>query len=70
MHRPMFRKGGSANEGITSGLAPRQNYQGAGWVQQVLPTEEEISTLQKLYGPKPRSKNLNDFLINFGLDLV
>ena len=24
MHRPMFRKGGSANEGITSGL--RQGY--------------------------------------------
>ena len=27
MHRPMFRKGGSAGEGITSGLqAPRQGY--------------------------------------------
>ena len=51
----MFRKGGSANEGITSGLAPRQNYQGAGWVKQVLPTEEEISALQKMYGPRPRS---------------
>ena len=24
--RPMFRKGGSAGEGITSGLAPRQGY--------------------------------------------
>ena len=24
MKRPMFRKGGSAGEGITSGLAPRQ----------------------------------------------
>ena len=70
MHRPMFRKGGSANEGITSGLAPRQNYQGAGWVKQVLPTEEEISALQKMYGPRPRSTNLNDFLINFGLDLA
>ena len=30
MHRPMFRKGGSANEGITSGLAPRQGYESAG----------------------------------------
>ena len=27
MKRPMFRKGGSAGEGITSGLAPRQGYQ-------------------------------------------
>ena len=58
----MFRKGGSANEGITSGLAPRQGYESAGWVKQVLPTEEEISTLQKMYGPRPRSTNLNDFL--------
>ena len=30
----MFRKGGSAGEGITSGLAPRQGYQGAGDVKQ------------------------------------
>jgi len=26
LRRPMFRKGGSAGEGITSGLAPRQGY--------------------------------------------
>ena len=31
MRRPMFRKGGSADEGITSGL--RQGYQKAGTVQ-------------------------------------
>ena len=30
MTRPMFRKGGSAGGGITSGLAPRQGYQGTG----------------------------------------
>ena len=34
MRRPMFRKGGSAGEGITSGLAPRQGYQTAGNVVQ------------------------------------
>ena len=66
----MFRKGGSASEGITSGLAPRQGYADKGWVQQVLPTEKEISTLQKMYGERPRSTNLNDFLINFGLDIA
>ena len=33
MKRPMFRKGGSAGEGITSGLAPRQGYEKAGSVQ-------------------------------------
>ena len=66
----MFRRGGSTGEGITSGLAPRQGYANQSWVKQVLPTEEEISTLQKLYGPKPRSTNFNDFLINFGLDIA
>ena len=66
----MFRKGGSANEGITSGLAPRQGYANKGFVEQVMPTKEEISTLQELYGPQPKSTNLNDFLINFGLDLA
>ena len=35
MKRPMFRKGGSAGEGITSGLAPRQGYRNeAGSVKQ------------------------------------
>ena len=66
----MFRKGGSANEGITSGLAPRQGYSNGDWVKQVLPTEQEISSISKLMGPRPRSTNLNDFLINFGLDLA
>ena len=31
----MFRKGGSAGEGITSGLAPRQGYEEAGDVKQL-----------------------------------
>ena len=30
LRRPMFRIGGSTGEGITSGLAPRQGYQGNG----------------------------------------
>ena len=69
-NRPMFRKGGSTNEGITANLAPRQGYKDQSFVQQVMPTQEEISTLQELYGPQPRSTNFNDFLINFGLDLA
>ena len=32
LHRPMFRRGGSTGEGITSGLAPRQRYEEAGAV--------------------------------------
>ena len=33
LRRPMFRMGGSAGEGITSGLAPRQGYNLAGLVK-------------------------------------
>ena len=55
LHRPMFRRGGSTGEGITSGLAPRQGYAHPhGKVEQVR---------------RPRT-NLNNFLIDFGLDLV
>ena len=35
MRRPMFRKGGSAGEGITSGLAPRQGYEGGKSVEEL-----------------------------------
>jgi len=66
----MFRMGGSTGEGITSGLqAPRQNYQLAGSVKNI---EQDLPTLRNLYEKysAPRGSNFNDFLINFGLDLV
>ena len=53
LRRPMFRRGGSTGEGITSGLAPRQGY-------------DEGKTVQ----PRRPNTNLNNFLIDFGLDLV
>jgi len=53
LRRPMFRRGGSTGEGITSGLAPRQGY-------------DEGKTVQ----PRRPNSNLNNFLIDFGLDLV
>jgi len=56
LRRPMFRMGGTA-EGITSGLQPRQGYQGTD-----NPSDQRVSP--------PRSRNFNDFLINMGLDLV
>jgi len=70
LRRPMFRMGGSTGEGITSGLqAPRQNYQLAGSVKNI---EQDLPTLRNLYEKysAPRGSNFNDFLINFGLDLV
>ena len=68
LHRPMFRKGGSANEGITSGLAPRQGYSGGKLAQ----VQDELRILDQLApAPQPRgSTALNDFLINFGLNMA
>ena len=76
----MFRKGGSADEGITSGL--RQGYQKAGTVQPTDLSKINIGNLdmqqlkdlasQMAYKapPMPRDTSLDDFKIDFGLDLV
>ena len=83
MRRPMFRKGGSAGEGITSGLAPRQGYQDpAGTVQQNDLSKIDIRNMnmQQLRDlasnmayeapPMPADTSLRDFKIDFGLDLI
>ena len=82
LRRPMFRMGGSTNEGITSGLdAPRQNYNKAG---QVLPynmadlvkqsqTQAMDPAVRAAYQPyfeRPEGEGLSRFLINFGLNLA
>ena len=82
LKRPMFRMGGSANEGITSGLdAPRQNYKTAG---QVLPynmadlvkqSQEQamdpaVRAAYQPYFERPKGEGLSRFLINFGLNLA
>ena len=59
LRRPMFRTGGSA-EGITSGLAPRQGYA----------TNEDNLVRPNDPSKYRNTRNLNDFLIDFGLDLV
>ena len=56
LRRPMFRIGGTA-EGITSGLQPRKGYVGTGDA-----ADQRVSPLS--------SRNFNDFLISFGLDLA
>ena len=72
LRRPMFRIGGSA-EGITSGLdvpklnASRENFQNGGD-----DLESRYSRAMDFIRSKqaPRRSDFNDFLINFGLDLV
>ena len=78
----MFRKGGSAGEGITSGLAPRQNYEEAGDVKKNDLSKIDLRNMnmqqikdladQMSYKPEPMSpdNSLRDFKIDFGLDLV
>ena len=66
--RPMFRKGGSAEGGITSGLqSPRQGYALPGSVQQNDSSRQRIINAM---GMAPPRRNFNDFLINFGLDIA
>ena len=70
LKRPMFRMGGSSNEGITSGLSsPRQNYFDAG---RVLPTREEFEQAKSMY-PQfevPKGQGLSRFLMTTGLNLL
>jgi len=80
LHRPMFRKGGSAGEGITSGLRSGYNrgrvvnpggYNGDRDPYKLLTGYGDFrKEYQKQVGPRPRSTNLNDFLINFGLNMA
>ena len=80
----MFRKGGSAGEGITSGLAPRQGYNtnNNNSVQQNDLSKVDLGSMnmQQLRDlansmaykapPMPRDTSLDDFKIDFGLDLI
>jgi hypothetical protein len=84
LSRPMFRKGGSAGEGITSGLAPRQGYNTN---QNNLVQANDLSkvdlrnmNMQQIKDlsermsfqapPMAPDRSLRDFKIDFGLDLV
>ena len=61
----MFRIGGPANEGITSGLAPRQGYAESGMAQDY---EEKLRMLQSVSMPPDRSRS--DLMIDWGLGMV
>ena len=69
LRRPMFRSGGSAGTGITSGLAPRQGYQGDG-MSQLVKQLPELRKIAKEQSYQPRNNDMNQFLIDFGLNMV
>ena len=63
--RPMFRKGGSVEGGITSGLQSRPGYKIGERVTEVM--DEMRTVMPQRNTPKRR---FNDFLIDFGLDIA
>ena len=67
LKRPMFRRGGSTGEGITSGL--RQGYKQGGDLEKI---RSQLNLINKLapQPKRPRSSSTNDFLINFGLNMA
>ena len=66
--RPMFRLGGKADEGITSGL--RKDFNKGGWETKVMPTKEEMTRFSELLGPRAPDRSVSDLLINFGLNMA
>ena len=81
LRRPMFRMGGSTNQGITSGLEkPKRGLvDEPGKYSQPLNmklddlgdlTFGELKQLSQMSRPKETYKDRDDFLINLGLDLV
>ena len=82
MRRPMFRKGGSAGEGITSGLRQGYNTNENNTVKQNDLSKINIGNMnmqqlrdlasQMAYKAPPMApdRSLDDFKIDFGLDLI
>ena len=67
--RPMFRIGGSANDGIMSMAAPRKNYQTGSDYRKA--RDELLPLYQEAYGTGPDIKSdLGDLLISGGLNLL
>ena len=84
LRRPMFRIGGSAGTGVTSGLAPRQGYAHEpghvvqdDWRKRKVGdifggdmTLEQLRNLSQEMAYKPRGTNVYDFLTEFGLNIA
>ena len=65
LKRPMFKMGGPADGGITSGLS-RQGYHEGHSVQ----TGNSVQDVLTQYGRPPRGYNVYDFLTEWGLNMV
>ena len=73
LKRPMFRIGGSVNDGVMSMAAPRRNYEnGSPKEERITRSAEEYARLlERFAGPGPStSSDLGDLLISGGLNLL
>ena len=66
LRRPMFRMGGNTDQGIMSGVVPRQGYVDARLVEQL----PELQKVAEQYAYKPRSYTPAQGLIDFGLNVA
>ncbi len=72
LKRPMFRKGGSTNSGIMTGLVDRKGYaKGPSW-EEVMAKNPNIAEAYQSFGgiEAPRDTSLSEMLIGGGLNLV
>ena len=72
LKRPMFRIGGPANEGITSGLG-RQGYEHGGshtYEERVGESAKERAAILRRAAGQTPDTSLSQFLIDFGLDIA
>ena len=67
LRRPMFRLGGNTDQGIMSGVAPRQGYDNGNIVEQLQQKKSIIDAL----APRPprQDRSMSNLLIDFGLDI-
>ena len=66
LRRPMFRMGGNTDQGIMSGVVPRQGYSNGELVKKA---QEDAALMKKLVGQRPDT-SLSQFMIDFGLDIA
>ena len=71
LRRPMFRLGGNTDQGIMSGVAPRQGYEhGGDYGERVSEkAREKEKVMRELMGQRP-DRSLPNFMIDFGLDIA
>ena len=62
----MFRMGGNTDQGIMSGVVPRQGYSNGDLVKKA---QEDAALMRKLAGQRP-DRSLADFMIDFGLNVA